>query len=190
LTRSQPFSLHAWISISMDLLVWIYLVFEKLAMKEAPTAISRQSYKLPVSSSLHTTRIWIFIYCTCLLERRYYIISKITCSLKLFLFLSRKFSISIINSVERNPSLTITVKKLSENDKLWSLSLYNVLCHLVTSSLFYLKIFLSILFPKFAIWPSVVVMDNRQSSKKIISTNCCIHTVVPPDDGPGYAWNM
>ena len=28
--------------------------------------------------------------------------------------------------------------------------------------------------------------DNRQSSKKIISTNC-IHTVVPPDDGPRYA---
>ena len=32
--------------------------------------------------------------------------------------------------------------------------------------------------------------DNRQSSKKrIISTNC-IHTVVPPDDGPRYTWNM
>ena len=29
--------------------------------------------------------------------------------------------------------------------------------------------------------------DNRQSSKKIISTNCCIHMVVPPDDGPRYA---
>jgi len=23
--------------------------------------------------------------------------------------------------------------------------------------------------------------------KRIISTNCCIHTVVPPDDGPRYA---
>ena len=32
--------------------------------------------------------------------------------------------------------------------------------------------------------------DNRQSSKRIISTNCCIYTVVPPDDGPGYARNM
>jgi len=25
---------------------------------------------------------------------------------------------------------------------------------------------------------------------KRISTNCCIHTVVPPDDGPRYARNM
>ena len=26
--------------------------------------------------------------------------------------------------------------------------------------------------------------------KRIISTNCCIHTVLPPDDGPRYARNM
>ena len=26
--------------------------------------------------------------------------------------------------------------------------------------------------------------------KRIISTNCCIHTVVPPDDGSRYARNM
>jgi len=26
--------------------------------------------------------------------------------------------------------------------------------------------------------------------KRIISTNFCIHTVVPPDDGPCYARNM
>ena len=26
--------------------------------------------------------------------------------------------------------------------------------------------------------------------KRMISTNCCIHTVVPPDDGPRYARNM
>ena len=26
--------------------------------------------------------------------------------------------------------------------------------------------------------------------KITISTNCCIHTVVPPDDGPRYARNM
>jgi len=26
--------------------------------------------------------------------------------------------------------------------------------------------------------------------KRIISTNCCIHMVVPPDDGPRYARNM
>jgi hypothetical protein len=26
--------------------------------------------------------------------------------------------------------------------------------------------------------------------KRIRSTNCCIHTVVPPDDGPWYARNM
>jgi len=26
--------------------------------------------------------------------------------------------------------------------------------------------------------------------KRIISTNCCIHTVVPPDDGHSYARNM
>jgi hypothetical protein len=32
--------------------------------------------------------------------------------------------------------------------------------------------------------------DNRQSSKENLSTNCCIHTVVPPDDGPRYGRNM
>jgi len=26
--------------------------------------------------------------------------------------------------------------------------------------------------------------------KRITSTNCCIHTVVPPDDGPRYTRNM
>ena len=26
--------------------------------------------------------------------------------------------------------------------------------------------------------------------KRIISTNCCIHAVVPPDDGPRYARSM
>jgi len=26
--------------------------------------------------------------------------------------------------------------------------------------------------------------------KRIISTSCCIHTVIPPDDGPRYARNM
>jgi len=26
--------------------------------------------------------------------------------------------------------------------------------------------------------------------KRIINTNCCIHTVVPPDDGPRYVQNM
>jgi hypothetical protein len=26
--------------------------------------------------------------------------------------------------------------------------------------------------------------------KRITSTNCCINTVVPPDDGPRYARNM
>jgi hypothetical protein len=31
---------------------------------------------------------------------------------------------------------------------------------------------------------------NRQSSKRVISTNCCIHTAVPPGDGPRYAQNM
>ena len=31
-------------------------------------------------------------------------------------------------------------------------------------------------------------IDNHL--KRIISTNYCIHTVVPPDDGPRYAQNM
>ena len=26
--------------------------------------------------------------------------------------------------------------------------------------------------------------------KRIISTNCCVHMVVPPDDGPRYARDM
>ena len=34
-----------------------------------------------------------------------------------------------------------------------------------------------------------VVQDNSHL-KRIISTNSCIHTVVPPDDGPRYARNM
>jgi len=34
--------------------------------------------------------------------------------------------------------------------------------------------------------------SNQDNShlKRIISTNCLIHTVVPPDDGPRYARNM
>ena len=32
--------------------------------------------------------------------------------------------------------------------------------------------------------------DKRQSSKKNNKYQCCVHTVVPPDDGPGYARNM
>ena len=32
--------------------------------------------------------------------------------------------------------------------------------------------------------------NNRSHLKRIISTNCCIHRVVPPDDGPRYARNM
>jgi hypothetical protein len=32
--------------------------------------------------------------------------------------------------------------------------------------------------------------DNRQSSENIISTNGCIRTVVPPDDGSRYVRNM
>ena len=31
---------------------------------------------------------------------------------------------------------------------------------------------------------------KRQPLKRIISTNYCVHTAVPPDDGPGYARNM
>ena len=33
-------------------------------------------------------------------------------------------------------------------------------------------------------------LENRQHLKRIISTNCCIHAVVPPDDGPRYPRNM
>jgi hypothetical protein len=40
--------------------------------------------------------------------------------------------------------------------------------------------------------PGWVGQGNRQSSKKNnkYSTNCCIYTVVPPDDGPRYARNL
>ena len=31
---------------------------------------------------------------------------------------------------------------------------------------------------------------KTESSKTIIGTNCCIHMVVPPDDGPRYARNL
>jgi len=44
-------------------------------------------------------------------------------------------------------------------------------------------------------WLSVVLIgfqsnQDNSSHLKIISTNCYIHTVVPPDDGPRYARNM
>ena len=39
---------------------------------------------------------------------------------------------------------------------------------------------------------SVVLVSNQENShrKGIVGTNFCIHTVVPPDDGPRYARNM
>jgi hypothetical protein len=37
---------------------------------------------------------------------------------------------------------------------------------------------------------SVVFWTTDSDLKRIISTNCCIHMVVPPDDGPRYARNM
>ena len=39
--------------------------------------------------------------------------------------------------------------------------------------------------------PGWVVNNPARTShtKRIISTNCCIHTVVPPDDGPRNARN-
>jgi hypothetical protein len=45
-------------------------------------------------------------------------------------------------------------------------------------------------------WLSVVLDWNNQTRTtdshltRITSTNCCIHTVVPPDDGPRYVRNM
>jgi hypothetical protein len=42
----------------------------------------------------------------------------------------------------------------------------------------------------------LVGLDSNPTSttdshlKRITSTNCCIHTVVPPDDGPRYGRNM
>jgi hypothetical protein len=36
----------------------------------------------------------------------------------------------------------------------------------------------------------LVLSVFRQTRKRIISTNCCIHIVVPPDDEPRYARNM
>ena len=36
-------------------------------------------------------------------------------------------------------------------------------------------------------WFFFVLVETRTTDshlKRIISTNCCIHTVVPPDDGP------
>ena len=39
-------------------------------------------------------------------------------------------------------------------------------------------------------WLSNTSSTTDSHLKKTISTNCCIHTVVPPDDGPRYARNM
>ena len=38
-------------------------------------------------------------------------------------------------------------------------------------------------------WLSVV-LGTRTTDNRIISTKCCIHTFVPPDDGPRYDRNM
>jgi len=40
------------------------------------------------------------------------------------------------------------------------------------------------------IWKSNPTRTTDSHLKRIISTNCCMHTVVPPDDGPRYARNM
>ena len=37
---------------------------------------------------------------------------------------------------------------------------------------------------------SVVLETTDSHLKRTVSTSCCIHTVVPPDDGPRYARNM
>ena len=39
-------------------------------------------------------------------------------------------------------------------------------------------------------WLSVVRWTTDSHLIRIINTKCCIHTVVPPDDGPRYARNM
>ena len=38
--------------------------------------------------------------------------------------------------------------------------------------------------------PSIDGRIILKGELRIISTNCCIHTVVPPDDGPRYARNV
>jgi len=39
---------------------------------------------------------------------------------------------------------------------------------------------------------NVPIQPGQQTvtKKEIISTSCCIHMVVPPDDGPRYARNV
>ena len=42
-------------------------------------------------------------------------------------------------------------------------------------------------------WHLLFSLDDQDTDshlKRIVSTNCCIHTVVPPDDGLRYARNM
>ena len=39
-------------------------------------------------------------------------------------------------------------------------------------------------------WIAYPTRTTDSRLKRIISTSCCIHTVVPPDDGPRYTWNM
>ena len=39
-------------------------------------------------------------------------------------------------------------------------------------------------------WNSNPTRTTDIHQKRVISTNCCMHTVVPPDDGPRYARNM
>jgi len=39
-------------------------------------------------------------------------------------------------------------------------------------------------------WNSNLTRTTDSHVKRVISTSCCIHTVVPPDDGPRYARNM
>ena len=39
-------------------------------------------------------------------------------------------------------------------------------------------------------YPYLVTVSGPGWVPRIISSNCCIHTAVPPNDGPRYARNM
>jgi len=46
-----------------------------------------------------------------------------------------------------------------------------------------------ILFRRLSVFLANPTRKTGSHLKRTISTNCCIHTVVPPDDGPRYARN-
>ena len=59
-----------------------------------------------------------------------------------------------------------------------------------TIGTYYFSLFLNDCLFSWLDWNSNPTKTTNRHLKRIISTNCCVHTVLPSDDGPRYARNM